>query len=76
MPFICCKCGAEAERSFGNDARFQPPTACSTEGCKSRNFAPQYKAAHCVNWQQVRLQVLHSSRRATACVWTIQTLRT
>ena len=64
MPFVCSKCGAETERSFGNDARYNPPTACSTEGCRSRNFRPQYKAARCLNWQQVRLQVLTRPRIA------------
>ena len=57
MPFCCSKCGAVIERSFGNDARYTPPQACCTEGCRSRNFLPQYKAAHCLNWQQIRLQV-------------------
>ena len=57
MPFCCSKCGAVIERSFDNDARYTPPQACCTEGCRSRNFLPQYKAAHCLNWQQIRLQV-------------------
>ena len=73
MPFVCSKCGAGTERSFGNDARYTPPTACSTEGCRSRHFTPQYKAARCLNWQQVRLQVLTRPRIAqlagTDIIW-------
>ena len=78
MPFVCSKCGAETERGFGNDARYTPPTACSTEGCRSRNFSPLYKAARCLNWQQVRLQVLSRPQIAllawTGLIWALKSV--
>ena len=56
MAFQCTKCGGQQERECP-DGRYMPPTACTSEGCRARQFTPLTKAACCVNWQQVRVQV-------------------
>jgi DNA helicase MCM8 len=57
MEFLCAKCGSTKEVEFP-DGRFQPPTSCGVDGCRSRTLAPNKAAAKCVDWQRVQLQGL------------------
>ncbi|KAG7670797.1 hypothetical protein Ndes2526B_g01449 [Nannochloris sp. 'desiccata'] len=57
MEFVCAKCGSSREVDFP-DGRFQLPTSCGVDGCRSRTLAPNRAAAKCVDWQRVQLQGL------------------
>ena len=56
MEFLCCKCGAAALCRFP-DGKYAPPASCSTDGCRSRTFAPDRPSATSTDFQKIRVQV-------------------
>ena len=63
MEFICAKCGTNKEVTFP-DGRYEPPTICGADGCRSRTLAPNRSATACVDWQRVQLQGLPRDEKA------------
>ncbi|KAJ6699115.1 DNA HELICASE MCM8 [Salix purpurea] len=57
MNFDCAKCKCSILRIFP-DGKFSPPTVCSLNGCKSRNFNPIRSSARAIDFQKIRLQEL------------------
>uniref|UniRef100_A0A6N2LC87 Probable DNA helicase MCM8 n=1 Tax=Salix viminalis TaxID=40686 RepID=A0A6N2LC87_SALVM len=57
MNFDCAKCKCSIFRIFP-DGKFSPPTVCSLNGCKSRNFNPIRSSARAIDFQKIRLQEL------------------
>eukprot|EP00920_Eleutheroschizon_duboscqi_P042706 GHVT01101840.1.p1 GENE.GHVT01101840.1~~GHVT01101840.1.p1 ORF type:complete len:599 (-),score=148.82 GHVT01101840.1:56-1852(-) len=55
LTFTCVKCGVELTMSC-KDGRYDPPSACPTDRCRNRYFAPQRHSASTIDWQRVRLQ--------------------
>jgi hypothetical protein len=55
MSFECAKCGNTQSRVF-TAGRYNPPTSCGVNGCRSRSFEPDREGAASVDWQKVRLQ--------------------
>lgn len=62
MQFVCAKCASQLDVPFP-DGRFQPPTSCGVDGCRSRTLAPNRSATTCVDWQRVQVQGLPRDER-------------
>jgi DNA helicase MCM8 len=55
MSFQCAKCGESVLRHF-EGGKYNPPTSCPVDGCRSRTFAPDRDGCTTVDWQKIRLQ--------------------
>lgn len=55
MRFECTKCGEEVLQTFA-DYKFNPPTSCAGDDCRSRTFLPMRETAETVDWQKIRVQ--------------------
>lgn len=60
MQFECSKCGDIFCRQFA-DYKYNPPTSCPTDKCRSRNFLPKRDTAETVDWQKIRVQEIVDS---------------
>jgi DNA replicative helicase MCM subunit Mcm2 (Cdc46/Mcm family) len=49
-----CKCEAHFVRKL-IDGKFNTPTKCETNGCRSKIFEPDKRTAVTVDWQKIRL---------------------
>lgn len=55
MGFQCARCGESSVRHF-EGGKYNPPTSCPTDGCRSRTFEPDRDGCSTVDWQKIRLQ--------------------
>ncbi len=55
MSFQCARCGESTVRHF-DGGKYNPPTSCPTDGCRSRTFEPDRDGCSTVDWQKIRLQ--------------------
>lgn len=55
MHFQCSRCGESTVRHF-EGGKYNPPTSCPTDGCRSRTFEPDRDGCSTVDWQKIRLQ--------------------
>jgi DNA helicase MCM8 len=55
MQFECTKCGDVFGRQFA-DYKYNPPTSCPTDKCRSRTFLPKRETAETIDWQKIRIQ--------------------
>lgn len=59
MRFTCGRCGEE-QSVFFPDYKYNPPTSCPTDRCRSRNFTPLRTTAETVDWQRIRVQEIQA----------------
>eukprot|EP00043_Microstomoeca_roanoka_P016271 m.165434 g.165434 ORF g.165434 m.165434 type:complete len:862 (+) comp16425_c0_seq1:2650-5235(+) len=57
MGFLCLKCGCELCLDLP-DGKYRTPKKCTTDGCRSRSFTPQYSSSYTqtIDFQTIRLQ--------------------